>query len=271
MEKSDEKLIETLTKKMYKLDKGQLKWLERIIEIYECDYQYTLHKSTYLKSESLNAFGDALRVHHAFSAESFSKDKFEYVLANVLSDSGHETILAPKGNPGYDLSCDGVKFSLKTQADKSIKADQLHISKFMELGKGKWDENIKDLEGLREAFLRHLQNYERILILRALSAAKKYRGQYQCCYELVEIPKNLLMMASTGQLDMMMNSKQRPKPGYCYVRSGEVQVFQLYFDGGGERKLQIRKLLKSCCEVHATWEFSLNPPQDSSAQLQFSL
>jgi type II restriction enzyme len=29
----------------------------------------------------------------------------------------------------------------------------------------------------------------------------------------------------------------------------------LYFDGGGERKLQIKHLLKSHCAVIATWEF----------------
>ncbi len=33
--------------------------------------------------------------------------------------------------------------------------------------------------------------------------------------------------------------------------------FQLYFDGGTERKLQIKHLLKSLCVVHAEWKFDI--------------
>ena len=32
--------------------------------------------------------------------------------------------------------------------------------------------------------------------------------------------------------------------------------FQLYFDGGTERKLQIKHLRKDLCVVHAQWEFA---------------
>jgi type II restriction enzyme len=75
-------------------------------------------------------------------------------------------------------------------------------------------------------------------------------------YELVEIPKSLLEKAAGGRLEMMHGSKQSPKPGYCHVtdETGRV-MFQLYFDGGTERKLQIKKLDKSLCTVHAEWKF----------------
>ena len=36
----------------------------------------------------LDDFGDALRIHHCFSAEPFSKDKFEYALERVLNLCG---------------------------------------------------------------------------------------------------------------------------------------------------------------------------------------
>ena len=57
---------------------------------------------------------------------------------------------------------------------------------------------------------------------------------------------------------MKLESKQFPKPGYCYVRdkNGE-EMYQLYFDGGSERKLQVKNLLKKHCVVHATWEFEV--------------
>jgi hypothetical protein len=75
-------------------------------------------------------------------------------------------------------------------------------------------------------------------------------------YELVEIPKKLLELAKDGRLEMMRGSTQMPKPGYCHVlnAAGEL-LFQLYFDGGGERKLQIKHISISNCIVHAQWKF----------------
>jgi type II restriction enzyme len=120
----------------------------------------------------------------------------------------------------------------------------------MELGKGQWNDNPDDLEGLRQQFLFHMQSYDRILVLRALEKAPQWK------YELVEIPKDLLSRARYGRLEMRLHSRQVPKPGYCFVddESGQ-NLFNLYFDGGTERKLQIKNLRKERCRVHATWEF----------------
>jgi Type II site-specific deoxyribonuclease len=75
-------------------------------------------------------------------------------------------------------------------------------------------------------------------------------------YELVEIPKSLLLEAQDGHLRIMHQSRQFPKPAYYDVRdaSGESK-FQLYFDAGGERKLQIKGLNTAYCLVHAEWSF----------------
>lgn len=55
---------------------------------------------------------------------------------------------------------------------------------------------------------------------------------------------------------MIQASKQTPKPGYCHVNDvNGNEKFQLYFDGGTERKLQIKNLDKGFCVVHAEWEF----------------
>jgi type II restriction enzyme len=244
------RLIELLVKTIPELTAGQLQWLQRVVQVFSADHVFRLSESNIFDETTLQNFGDAIRVHHSFSSEPFSKDKFEYVLVKVLKMSGHTATLAPKGNPGHDATTNGVKLSLKTQADKGIKEDILWISKFMELGKGNWGDNPADLIGLRQQFLEHLKAYDRILTLRTLSKAPKWK------YELVEIPKRFLMKAGEGDLKMMEDSKQYPKPGYCYVRNnvGEL-LFELYFDGGSERKLQIKNLSKSYCSVHATWEF----------------
>jgi type II restriction enzyme len=68
------------------------------------------------------------------------------------------------------------------------------------------------------------------------------------------------MEAAGARLVEMETSKQNPKPGYGYVDDGFLgQKFSLYFDGGTERKLQIRGLRKSLCTVHATWRFQSAP------------
>ncbi len=120
----------------------------------------------------------------------------------------------------------------------------------MELGKGQWGDNPKDLIGLRKLFLKHLKSYDRILTLRTLERSPNWH------YELVEIPKNLIVSAKNGELEMKRESKQFPKPGYCYVRNKKGEdIYQLYFDADSERKLQVKNLLKTYCTVHATWEF----------------
>lgn len=206
--------------------------------------------SDIISDNALMDFGDILRIHHCFSREPFSKDKFEFALEAILNASGVSAELASRGKRGYDIKISGHNVSLKTEAAKAIRADILHISKFMELGGGQWGDNPNDLVGLRQQFLNNLAGIDRIIVLRALR-----KGEPGYLYELVEIPKNLLERASVGRFDMRTESVQFPKPGYCYVENEEELLFSLYFDGGGERKLQIKNLKKGLCKVHASWQF----------------
>ena len=64
---------------------------------------------------------------------------------------------------------------------------------------------------------------------------------------------------------MMTGSRQNPKPGYCKVIDGEGLVYQLYFDGGSERKLQVQKLRREVCTVHAEWKFTTPAPPPANA------
>ena len=201
----------------------------------------------------LRDFGDVLRMHQTFSKEALSKDRFEYALEKTLILCGRSaTLAASRTNRGHDITIAGVPCSLKTQADKGIREDEIYISKFMELGKGHWSASVRDLRGLRDQFLHHMNAYERIFSLRCLS-----KDPTRWRYELVEIPKGLLQEASNGKLAVCRGSKQSPKPGYCEVTDTKGNIkFQLYFDGGTERKLQIKHLRKDLCAVHAQWEFA---------------
>ena len=65
-----------------------------------------------------------------------------------------------------------------------------------------------------------------------------------------------MLEAADCRLVTQDNSRQNPKPGYGYVEDDDgVLKYALYFDGGTERKLQIKGLRKDLCFVHATWTF----------------
>ena len=117
-------------------------------------------------------------------------------MVNCLKLSGEEAALAPKGNRGADLFLNNIKISLKTEAARDIKKKHIHISKFMELGKGEWKDKEEDLKGLRKQFLCHLNLYDRILTLRCI---KKPPPSWH--YELVEIPIALLKEVENGKFE----------------------------------------------------------------------
>jgi len=205
-------------------------------------------------TDSVLAFlGDRLLVHHAGSRQALSKDRFEFALESALRAAGIDAQLATsRTNRGHDITIRGVRTSLKTEAAANIKDESIHISKWMELGRGQWH-----LPLLLNLFLEHMQSYERIFTFRRLkNDGSKIR------YELVEIPKALLLEAANCQLEVCADSRQEPQPGYGYVKdaSGKLK-YSLYFDGGSERKLQIKNLRKDLCIVHATWVFESAPPQ----------
>lgn len=237
------------------LSDGQMSLIQESVDAFNKPYINIERNSTsdLVSEKFLYDFGDLLRIHHCYSKQPFSKDKFEYALERVCNINNLNAKLSTAGNPGNDITIDGIGFSLKTQADSNIRAGKVHISKFMELGKGNWSDKIEDLIGLRQQFFNHMRSYERILTLRCLDKKVEH---YK--YELVEIPKKLLLEAEHGELSIQTDSKQNPKPGYCRVKDKNGnEKYQLYFDGGGERKLQVKNLLKEYCTVHAQWEFSL--------------
>lgn len=205
--------------------------------------------SDLITDKVMSAFSDQLINHHLGSRQALSKDRFEFALEYALNESGIPAeLVESRTNRGHDISIKNVPVSLKTEASANIKDDYIHVSKWMELGRGEWE-----LKTLLDSFFGHLESYERIFTLRRLRDLSSGTN-----YELVEIPKALLLEAKSGDLEVKEKSKQNPKPGYCYVKDLDGSLkFSLYFDGGSERKLQIKDLRKSLCIVHATWRVPL--------------
>lgn len=227
MTKSEVEHINRILAALHELRTGQLAIIERIAnQLREPYILIERWKDSDLINECLlYHLGDHIRVHHSLSKEAFTKGRFEYALESALNYCGIKAQLAPRGNPGHDITIKDIPVSLKTQADRSIRAEVVHISKWMELGKGTWSSSVDDLVGLREQFFHHLTAYERIFVLRGLSDTPQKN------YELVEIPKSLLLEAEVGVLRIQQQSSQNPKPGYCDIfgSHGELK-YQLYFD-----------------------------------------
>ena len=238
------------------LTPSQAEWIYTAIKQFHLPHEFLLNnESDFVTPAVLNMLGDALRIHHAFSRQALSKDRFEFALERSLRRAGIPAqLVESRTNRGHDITISGIPVSLKTQADAGIREGLLHISKFMELGRGPWE-----LPQLRDMFLEHMQSYERIFQFRCL-----VQGPVKYLYELVEIPKALLAEGKNAQLITQMRSKQDPKPGYGNVLDGEGKLkFALYFDAGSERKLQIKKIRKDLCIVHATWRFDSTPFEQS--------
>jgi len=199
----------------------------------------------------LDNFGDRLLSHHAGSRQALSKDRFEFAFEAALNNSRIPAqLVKSRTHRGHDLTIADTPVSLKTEAAKNIKDDVVHVSKWMELGKGEWK-----LPLLRDLFLEHMESYQRIFTLRCLDSDPAHVR-----YELVEIPKALMLEASSCQFEVRKESRQKPKPGYGNVLDAAGKLkYALYFDGGTERKLQIKSLRKDLCKVHATWAFGSTP------------
>lgn len=233
---------------LHRLTPTRRQWVKSTILAFGTPQKFWRASDSDIITETVrDNIGDRLLSHHAGSRQALSKDRFEFALESALNDAGIPAqLVKSRTNRGHDLTIAGTPVSLKTEAAANIKEDSIHVSKWMELGKGEWK-----LPLLRDMFLEHMQSYERIFTLRCLDTTPAHVR-----YELVEIPKALMLEASTCQLEVREDSRQNPKPGYGYVRDAAGQLkYALYFDGGTKRKLQIKNLRKDLCKVHATWDF----------------
>lgn len=251
-----EEEVVNLARALRLLTPSQLGWVKNVIAQFQLPCKAVRNPlSEWTTQAVLDALADALRIHHALSRQPPSKDRFEFAFERALNLAGiSATLVKSRTHRGHDITIAGTPVSLKTEAAAKIREHIIHVSKWMELGKGKWE-----LPALRDMFLDHMRNYERIFTLRCLR-----QDPPNYAYELVEIPKRLMLEARHCRLRVVEESSQTPKPGYGEVvdKQGTLK-FALYFDAGTERKLQIRGLRKDLCVVHATFDFESTPLQET--------
>jgi len=252
--------IETLfVSRIAQMSKGQLGVLALVFDALERSIKSTsLPGSNLATPEFVMSFGDLLKVHHGLSGDYLDKSRFEAGLERILKAEGRKAIRPlSRTNKGFDITVDGERWSLKTEGSQKINSEKLRIGKVIELGGDSWGTtDVGDLVRLRNRFLEHLNGFDRVFQLRYFRCPSD-DGKLIHKYELVEIPKSLLLEAKDGELSFGANSRQNPRTGKCVQRSqsGEVR-FQLDFVGAQARQLAISRLMKSLCVLHATWEFA---------------
>ena len=94
-------------------------------------------KSNLVTDVFLEEFGVHLLAHHGTATRPLTKEQFERAMERVMKLAGRNAQRSPMGNPGHDVTIDGTKFSLKTQADAHLRVDSIWISKFYGVGQGR--------------------------------------------------------------------------------------------------------------------------------------
>ena len=213
-------------------------------------------------------FRNRLLVHHAANEAKLTKKAFEYAFRAASAAAGRTAVItASQTNPGADVMVDGIAFSLKTEAAASIRTDRITISK---LSEGRWIQQCRNLEELAQATIvripTHLQQYDRILVLRArsLSAVKVQ-------YEVVEISRNVLLHIQTlTTADFSHRTAQGGSSARVKIDGQE--AFTLRLDGS-DGKVTIAGLRMSLCTLHCRWIIpTVAPaPDDDTPQSSESL
>jgi hypothetical protein len=210
--------------------------------------EYVNESSDIVSTQFATNFSNRLLIHHATHAEKFGKKAFEYAFANASIATGKSAkIVSSLINPGTDVVVDEVNFSLKTEASARINRKKITISKLMEARWIRECNSRKDFaNGVATRVTRHLQQYQRILMLRAYSVSR-----YQVKYELIEIPHNLLLnIRNLSPNDFTDKTASGSCRAYVYV--GENKAFTLSLDGSVE-KVTILGLDTDLCFDHASW------------------
>lgn len=242
------------------------KLIERLISAAKANNVDSFLTGHWLMNKELySLFGLKLAMYHVVTKSPVNKYAFENVLAESCLEVGISAELPKSATADVDVVLAGKRTSLKSEGKIH---DNIHISKFCELGWGPWAKpedlfykiNKKNKTDSNRTFEIRIDQYDAILSLRHDDTEK------DCIkYELVEIPidafRRVLSIPLQEYKREMSASSSKTNPKSFNIRtswSGKKtdRDIVVKFDGGGERKLTIT-LPKEAATVVATWSFNL--------------
>ena len=112
-------LLAEVVKAFPALTSNQQDWLMAAVRQFQRPHTFWRHpESDWITEKVLQGLGDGLRLHHAFSRQSLTKDKFEFAFEAALKRGGFTAELTKsRTNPGRDIL---ILFS-SVEALKSLK------------------------------------------------------------------------------------------------------------------------------------------------------
>jgi hypothetical protein len=195
-------------------------------------------------------FQNRLLLHHAISEEPLKKKTFEYAFRESNISAKRDARI--EQNPvlrGADVLVNGVRYSCKTEASKTLSDRYIKISKLLE---ARWIRECNTGEDFaqktREMVAGHLCGYDRIVVLRAF-----VRRADLIQYRLTEIPRDLLLLIRNVRAEDF-SARTSNGSTSAELRSGDLFAFRLRLDGSVE-KVTIERLNENLCVKHA--EFSI--------------
>ncbi len=228
------------------------------------EVQETVNRTSDIVVPNFNVnFRNRLLVHHATNEAKLTKKAFEYAFCGASRAAGRRAMItANPVYPGRDVVVDETAYSLKTEAAAGISATRLTISKLME---ARWIRECRTGDDFaRETTRRvmeHLDQYERIVVLRGFDAAP-------CTvrYDLVEIPLPLLRrvrhLTAADFSPRTQNGSSR-----AIVRVDGRDAFSIRLDGSVE-KITVSGLQADRCVPHAVWRIPTRVAPSSEDELE---
>ncbi|WP_417724770.1 hypothetical protein [Salipiger sp.] len=187
-------------------------------------------------------FRATLLIHHYFLGSPLATNSFEAAFTRAARSGGHRVAQADDGQRFWDVEIDGRKISLKSTAQKGLRARRLHISKLCEAA---WIQDMRGPAQREEATKRLFADYtatvDSIIQLRLFRAAAHY--------ELVEIPTSLLR-----QVAHVPRAAFAPDgPSIAIPEGAPSPEFTLKLDRS-DAKVTLTNIDKAACRVLATWQ-----------------
>jgi hypothetical protein len=201
----------------------------------------------------VESFENRLTIYHALNEQPLTKKTFEFTFAKAMADAGHISKVIPDStNPGTDVLIDEeMAFSLKTEAAKNISPTSITISKLME---ARWIRDCQTGEDYQrhilERIVPHLQQYHRILMLRAFTDEPT-----EVTYVLAEIPRDVLLETANLTTDSFSPRTSNGSTSADVVCDGR-RLYRLSLDGSVE-KITVRNLALTSCVIHGSWTVPL--------------
>ena len=246
--------IDELVRIVSRLPVGRVKMLTAIAASLSNDVEQTINpESDLVTGDFAQAFAGRLLIQHALTASVMKKKRFEYALLQTAHAVDYvATLTRSSTNPGEDIRINDITYSLKTEAAKSIHPAKITISKFQE---ARWIRDCQTpadfAEGTRRHVGRHLDQYERILMLRVFRLSEESMSGKRVRYDLIEIPLSVLRRV-LHLPDEAFAEKSGSGSSSADVKDEGRRLFRLSLDGSVE-KVTIRSLLVEACLKHGSW------------------